>query len=164
MKSKKMLLVLLALVLTITCIPLTAMASEPKDKGIDILADGYYITDPDGNVVITPMGFIIDEGVVLKPGYSLNAKHNVWYGGDILGFWASVSNGDVTDLELKAQRVGYSKFKSLGSFEAIKGSWYGAFECVGMPDGYGCFYRIKFVNNGNTTMTIDSLTGDEYTP
>ncbi|QHI72137.1 hypothetical protein [Aminipila terrae] len=156
-------MVLLVLILTITCIPLTAMASESHGQVIDILADGYYITDPDGNVVPTAR-FTVDENVVLKPGYSLNAQNNVWYNGEILRFYASVSNARVTDLELKAQRVNSSKFNSLGSFIATQGQWYGCLECIGMPDGSQCYYRIKFINNGSSTMTIDSLTAKEYTP
>ncbi|MFV0518023.1 MAG: hypothetical protein ACK5MV_11560 [Aminipila sp.] len=167
MKTKKTLIILLAIVLTITCMPLTAMASESKGQviqEIDILSDGYYITDPDGNVVPT-IKFIVDENVLLKPGYSLNAKNNVWYNGNIMGFWASVSGASVTKLKLSTQLATSSGvFTSLGYFTATQGDWYGYLESQGMLNQYNCYYRLQFTNKSTSTMIIDSLTGEEFTP
>ncbi|QAT42997.1 hypothetical protein [Aminipila luticellarii] len=160
-------MILLALVLVLTCMPISAMASESQGKVIDFLNEGYYITDPDGNVVPTPFGYVIDEGVVLKPGYSLNAANNIWYTGNIMIFNAAVSNAKVSKLKLSAQVVGSSGgFTSLGNFKPTPsgGDWYGYLQSDKMLGSYYCYYRLQFTNTGTTTMTIDSLTGEETMP
>ena len=164
MKNRKTIAFLLTLAMLISCFPLAASAGEIKQGKINLLSNGYYITDENDHPVIMPL-FIIDEGITLRPNYSLNAREKVWYAGDVIGFWVSVSNGSVEDLELQAQRTdGSYSFRSLGCFEAIRGEWYGGLEFTSMPQGHGCYYRLRLKNTGSTTMTVDSFTGENYLP
>ena len=76
MKNRKTIAFLLTLAMLISCFPLAASAGEIKQGKINLLSNGYYITDENDHPVIMPL-FIIDEGITLRPNYSLNARENV---------------------------------------------------------------------------------------
>ena len=167
MKSRKTLIVLLALVFTITCMPLTAMASEPiepSSNAIDLLSEGYTIINADGSPVITPYWFEVGTGITLTAGQSLIPNKDIWYGSDIIAFYASVSGADVSKLRLAARPLTSSTFTNVGYFTATQGTWYGVIEKSGFIGYYNQYHKIRITNTSNSTMTVDSLTGDEYTP
>ncbi|QIB70299.1 hypothetical protein Ami103574_13805 [Aminipila butyrica] len=175
MNIRKNFIAMLAIILTITCMPMASFADSDAGSEVEMqkgkiimIHDGKITTidmrnviifDENGNIVPrTRADWQFNTSVTLKNGYgALITAEPVYYSASPITMYASCSVGKVTGLQGEARLVEDSNSEIMGKFKATKGTWYGKLK-----------YNLGWVGNtllyirnaSSDTITVDSVTYD----
>lgn len=168
---RKNLIVMLAIVLSITCMPLAAFAGTNSEiemqKGkVTIVNEGHKTTIDMGSIIIVDEnGNIVPKtraewdqvcSITLKNGYTAYITYSpVYYGGSEMWMYASCSSGDVSKLQAEARKKGSTDHQVMWKFTAEKGTWYGSLHDH-LPWIGNTYFLIR--NVGSEPITVDSVT------
>lgn len=173
MNIKKNFIAMLAIILTITCMPMASFADSDSGSGVE-MQKGKIIMIHDGKTTTIDMRsvIIIDEkgkivpktradwqfntSVTLKNGYgALITADPVYYSASPITMYASCSAGNVTGLQGEGRLDVDSNCEIMGKFKATKGTWYGTLKYnLGWVGNTYLYIR----NASSETITVDSLT------
>ncbi|WP_312651842.1 hypothetical protein [Aminipila sp.] len=171
MKIKKNLIAMLAIVLTITCMPMASFADSDSEiemqKGkIIMIHDGKTTAIDMGSVIIfdekgkivpkTRADWQFNTSVTLKNGYgALITAKPVYYSASPITMYASCSAGKVTGLQGEGRLDVDSNSEIMGKFKATKGTWYGT---LNYNLGWVGNTLLYIRNASSETITVDSVT------